>query len=187
MPMPSITTRLGRPLLCAGALLVLRAPVASAQEKGQAAFAAIASVVQQLEADSTTDWTRVDLERLRQHLIDMDDVLLRSTVRAVSVPGGARFDITGTGRTQAAIQRIVADHAGMLAMEGGLLATAQRTPGGMTLTVTTKDPAAKAVARVRGLGFAGLLTLGEHHAMHHLMLARGQTMMDHGSHHMGRP
>ncbi|MEI6739058.1 MAG: hypothetical protein WCK74_01980 [Gemmatimonadaceae bacterium] len=182
-----MSARFVRTLLCTGALLMLRAPALSAQEKGQAAFAAIASVVQQLEADPATDWARVDLERLRQHLIDMDAVLLRSTVRSVAVPGGARFDITGTGRTRAAIQRIVADHAGMLAMEGGLLATAQQTPSGMTLTVTTKDPAGKAVSRVRGLGFAGLLTLGEHHAMHHLMLARGQTMMDHGSHHMGRP
>ena len=173
-----------RSLLCVAAGVLLCAPALSAQEKGQAAFAAIASVVQQLDADSSTDWSRVDLERLRQHLIDMDEVLLRSTVRSVAVPGGARFTVTGSGRTVTAIQRIVADHAGMLAMDGGLLAVTARAPGGMTLTVTTKDPAVKAVARVRGLGFAGLLTLGEHHAMHHLMLARGQTMMDH---HMGRP
>jgi hypothetical protein len=34
-----------------------------------------------LRADSTTDWTKVDIEGLRQHLIDMDDVTMRATVR----------------------------------------------------------------------------------------------------------
>jgi hypothetical protein len=39
---------------------------------GQDAFGAIAEVVQLLDADPQTDWSRVDLERLRQHLIDMN-------------------------------------------------------------------------------------------------------------------
>jgi hypothetical protein len=37
-----------------------------------------------------------------------------------------------------------------------------------------KDPADSAtVARIRGLGFAGLLTQGAHHQAHHLAMARG--------------
>ena len=38
---------------------------------------------------------------------------------------------------------------------------------------------AKAVARVRGLGFAGLLTQGAHHQAHHLAMARGEPVGDH--------
>ena len=37
---------------------------------GQDAFGAIAEVVGILDADPNTDWTKVDLERLRQHLIE---------------------------------------------------------------------------------------------------------------------
>jgi hypothetical protein len=48
-------------------------------------------------------------------------------------------------------------------------------PNGIRFTVTAKDRAdARQVARIRGLGFAGLLTEGDHHARHHLALARGE-------------
>src|SRR5438270_319404 len=40
-------------------------------EPGQSAFAAIQEIVQILEGDSRTDWTKVNIEALRQHLIDM--------------------------------------------------------------------------------------------------------------------
>jgi hypothetical protein len=47
--------------------------------------------------------------------------------------------------------------------------------------VTARDAEdAKAVARVRGLGFIGLLTLGAHHQPHHLAMARGRAMPGHG-------
>jgi hypothetical protein len=53
-------------------------------------------------------------------------------------------------------------------------------PGGVRLTVTVRTPGdARAVARVRGLGFAGLLVIGSHHAPHHLALARGNPPMEH--------
>ena len=37
----------------------------------QAAFATIADIVRKLKADSTTDWSKVNIEALRQHLIDI--------------------------------------------------------------------------------------------------------------------
>ena len=55
---------------------------------GQDAFGAIAEVVRLLDADSNTDWGKVNLERLRQHLIDMNEVVLRAQVKQASVPGG---------------------------------------------------------------------------------------------------
>ena len=48
----------------------------AAAPAGQDAFAAIAAVVAQLEADSTTDWSKVDIEALRRHLVAMNDVTL---------------------------------------------------------------------------------------------------------------
>jgi hypothetical protein len=51
-------------------------------------------------------------------------------------------------------------------------------PGGVRLTVTARGAAGdeKAVARLRGLGFIGLLTLGAHHGPHHLAMARGRAL-----------
>jgi hypothetical protein len=34
----------------------------------------------------------------------------------------------------------------------------------------------KLIAMIRGEGFAGLLTEGDHHARHHMALARGDAM-----------
>src|SRR4051812_7008429 len=48
------------------------------QSAGQDAFGAIQEIVLMLEADPKTDWSKVDLEALRQHLIDMNEVVLRA-------------------------------------------------------------------------------------------------------------
>ena len=57
------------------------------------AFGAIAEIVRILEADPTTDWAKVDLERLRQHLIDMNEVVLHSLVRQTPIAGGLAMEI----------------------------------------------------------------------------------------------
>ena len=149
-------------------------PQVSSGAVGQAAFAAITEVVRRLEADPATDWSKVDVERLRQHLIDMDDVTLRATVRATPVPGGARFVVRGTGRTVGAIQRMTRAHAGMLGTEGPYRATVTPLLDGAVMEIVgTGADRAGAERRIRALGFIGTLTLGDHHGMHHLMLATG--------------
>jgi hypothetical protein len=89
-------------------------PGTSTTMPGQDAFAAIAEVVRLLDADPQTDWSKVDLERLRQHLIDMNEVVLRSEVKQTPVPGGLAMEITGTGRTERAIRAMVVPHAAEL-------------------------------------------------------------------------
>lgn len=143
-------------------------------EPGQAAFAAIAEIVRILEADPTTDWAKVDLEALRQHLMDMDDLTMRATVRATPVPGGVAMEVTGSGRVQEAIRRMVTAHAPMLEDAGPWRATVTPAAMGVRFTVVARDMAdASTTARIRGLGFIGLMTQGAHHAEHHLMIARG--------------
>jgi hypothetical protein len=141
---------------------------------GQDAYAAIAEVVRILDADSSTDWSRVDLERLRQHLIMMNEVTLNSTVRQENVPGGARMDVSGGGRTAGAIRQMLRAHAAELNGMPDLRAEAVEIADGIRLAVTARDASnERLVSRIRGLGFAGLLTLGDHHGPHHLALARG--------------
>lgn len=148
-----------------------------ATQSGQAAFAAIAEVVKILEADSTTDWSKVNLEALRQHLIDMDNVTMRSQVRQTPIAAGLVMNVTGTPSVAAAIQRMVGMHTMMLGEGSEMVAKVVKIPGGMRFTVTARDSAdIRLVARIRGLGFIGLMTEGEHHQMHHLMVARSGMM-----------
>jgi hypothetical protein len=148
---------------------------------GQDAFGAIQEIVRILDGDPGTDWSKVNLERLRQHLIDMNDVVLRSTVKPGVVPAGLAMDVTGTGRTEQAIRSMVIPHAVELDSMPQWSAKTERIPGGVRLTVRAKDPNdAKTIARIRGLGFIGLLTEGAHHQPHHLAMAKGEEMQGHG-------
>jgi hypothetical protein len=147
---------------------------------GQDAFGAIAEIVRILDADPATDWSKVDLERLRQHLIDMNEVVLRSAVKETPVPGGLAMEVTGTGRTEQAIRAMVVPHALELDRMAEWSAKAESVPGGVRLTVVAERPDdAKLVARIRGLGFAGLMTHGAHHQPHHLAMAKGELLTGH--------
>ena len=147
---------------------------------GQDAFGAIAEIVRLLDADPATDWAKVDIERLRQHLIDMNEVVLRSAVKQTPITGGLAMEITGTGRTEQAIRAMVVPHAGELDRLPFFSARTESIPGGIRLTVLARHPDdAKVVARMRGLGFAGLITEGAHHQAHHLAMAKGEALIGH--------
>jgi hypothetical protein len=146
---------------------------------GQDAYGAIAEVVRLLQADPSTDWSKVNIEALRQHLIDMNDVTLRSRVTQTNVPAGLKMVVTGEGRTEAAIRRMTTSHGASLASLG-LTAVSTPAPGGAIFTVTATDTTNTAlIAQLRGLGFAGIMTLGNHHAPHHLAIAAGQAIPGH--------
>jgi hypothetical protein len=147
---------------------------------GQDAFGAIAEIVRILEADPATDWGTVDVERLRQHLIDMNEVVLHSVVKQTPVSGGLAMEITGAGRTEQAIRAMVVPHAAELDRMPSFTAKTETIPGGVRLTVIAKRPDdAKLVARIRGLGFAGLIVQGAHHQPHHLAMAKGEALAGH--------
>ena len=148
---------------------------------GQDAFGAIAEIVRILEADPATDWSKVDMERLRQHLIDMNEVILHSVVKQTSIAGGLAMEISGSGRTEQAIRAMVVPHAAELNRLPEWSATAAVIPGGVRLTVVAKRPDdTKLLGRIRGLGFAGLMTQGAHHQPHHLAMAKGEALSGHG-------
>jgi hypothetical protein len=155
-----------------------RASSPTAIPPGQAAYATMAAIVAMLEADSTTDWSKVNIEALRQHLIVMNEVVLGARARQTSVPGGAAMDVTGDGRVAESIRTMLRNHSTMLARMGPYRTSVDDIPGGVRWTVTAADSNdARTVAKIRGLGFAGLLTLGDHHTPHHTALARGEPMM----------
>jgi hypothetical protein len=125
-----------------------------------------------LEADPATDWSKVDIDALRQHLVDMNNVTLEARVASAPVDGGVRYDVTGDGPVGASIRRMVTAHAATMNGWDGWSFEATPIDGGASLAVR---PPAKDAMKLKGLGFFGVLTLGMHHQIHHLMLARGQS------------
>jgi hypothetical protein len=144
---------------------------------GQDAFGAIQEIVRILDDDPKTDWSKVDLEALRPHLIDMNEVALKADERPKAIDGGLQIAVTGSGRTLLAIQRMVPEWARMANALNGWSAEATPLPNGELLTVTAKTP--KEIAYIRGLGFIGLLASGSWHQPHHLMMARGESLPMH--------
>ena len=122
-------------------------------------------------ADPATDWSKVDIDALRQHLVDMNAVTLEARVARSPVDGGVRFDVTGDGPVRVLIRRMVLAHAATMNGVDGWTFTATPIEGGASLLVGAPP---KDAAKLEGLGFFGLMTLGMHHQMHHLMLARGK-------------
>jgi hypothetical protein len=144
---------------------------------GQDAFGAIEEIVQILDADPKTDWSKVDLEALRQHLIDMNEVTLRADAASKQIDGGLEIAVTGAGRTLVAIQRMVPAWAQTMNGHQGWSTKAASLPNGERLTVTATDP--KEIQYIRGLGFIGLLVSGSHHQPHHLAMAKGEFDHEH--------
>jgi hypothetical protein len=143
-------------------------------ESGQAVFAVIGEIIRLLEADPTTDWSSVDLEALRRHLRDMDQVALYSRVTATRVPGGEQWIVQGDGSTVAAIRRMTAAHVMMMQQDTTVVITRREIPRGVRLIVTARDAADRqAEAKIRALDFIGFMASGDHHRHHHLMIARG--------------
>jgi hypothetical protein len=75
---------------------------------------------------------------------------------------------------------MVVPHALELDRMADWSAKTESVPGGVRLTVVAeRSDDAKVVARIRGLGFAGLMTQGAHHQPHHLAMAKGEPLPGH--------
>ena len=140
-----------------------------AQETGQDAFAALDEIVEILRADPGTDWAQVSIGALRQHLQDMQVLTLMLEVREVPVTDGLRMFIPRRGAGGGAAGRMVPAHAPFVAAETGWSSEIVAQDDALVWTVTSVT----ASAQIRGLGFFGLMTVGNHHSLHHMMLARG--------------
>jgi hypothetical protein len=146
-------------------------------EAGQAAFAVIAEIVALLDADPNTDWSKVDIGALREHLVDMNELILNAVAREEPIPGGLQIEVTGEGRTLRAIRDMVPAHAAELAKIEGWKVEAAAQQEGARLRVTSTDPQQQ--ERIRGLGFFGLMATGAHHQAHHWAIATGQPVHEH--------
>jgi predicted RNA binding protein YcfA (HicA-like mRNA interferase family) len=138
---------------------------------GQEAFGTIQEIVRILEADPSTDWSKVNIGALREHLIDMDEVTMRAHATERAQDDGIEITVTGEGRTLGAIKRMVPAHAREL-IALGWKARTDELPNGVRLVVTSSDP--REVVKLKALGFIGIMVQGAHHQPHHLMMAKGE-------------
>ena len=134
----------------------------------QDAFSAIRAVVTQLEANPDTDWSKISIEALRNHLIDMHEVTVNAEVETTEVEGGASYRVTGTGRALEAIRNMVPRHASQMTGESDWTAVTEEIENGVEVTVTAAVD--DQVAKIRALGFMGFMVSGDHHEMHHMAI-----------------
>lgn len=142
------------------------------KEFGEAGFAAIAEIVSQLSANPTTDWSTVNINGLREHLVLMNRLVTGAQVLDKAVPQGVQFNVTGSPAVLAAIQTMVPAHAVELDKMDEFKASTILSEDGTALTVTGNS--ATDAAKIKGLGFFGLMATGSHHQMHHFAMATGQ-------------
>ena len=146
-------------------------PASQPTMPGQDAFGAIQEIVQMLQSDPRTDWSKVNIEALRQHLIDMNEVTLHAAAAQRALDNGIEITVTGEGRTLDAIKRMVPAHVAEL-REIGWNAKADELPNGVKLTVMATD--SQPLTKLKALGFMGIMVQGSHHQPHHLMMAKGE-------------
>jgi hypothetical protein len=140
---------------------------------GQEAFGTIQEVVRILEADPTTEWSKVNIAALREHLVDMNEVTLHAAASERMLDNGIEIAVTGEGRTLEAIKRMIPAHVQELSRIGWNAKT-EDLPNGVKLTVISAD--ARQVTKLKRLGFMGIMVQGAHHQPHHLAMAKGEFM-----------
>lgn len=139
-------------------------------EGGQAAFTAIAEIVALLNADPNTDWSQVDIDRLRHHLVDMNELTLNAVAVRRLDGNAVVFEISGHGRTLQAIKAMVPTHALELAKIAGWdVSTEVKSQSVILKLVANADE----LKKIQALGFFGLMAMQAHHQAHHWGMATG--------------
>jgi hypothetical protein len=142
---------------------------------GQDAFGTIQEIIALLEADPSTDWSRVSISKLRAHLLDMDLLITSTHATEKNTKGGLEIIVNAEGRALQAVQKMLPAHAPNINGVNGWKVAVELTAKGGKLTVTTP----KEIARIRGLGFYGIMATGNHHQAHHYSMARGENVHAH--------
>jgi len=132
-------------------------------ESGTDIFATIQEVIHKLSTDPDTDWSKVNLEALRQHLRDMFEFSYNVDVLSQqAIEHGVKIKVKPvTVRAEKALDKVLNAHPMMLKMETGWDMQSTKTDREYQIIVTTTNPSE--IDKIRGLGYIGLLAIGNHH------------------------
>ena len=144
-------------------------------EPGQSAFAAIAEIVTKLESNPNTNWNVIDIKGLREHLRDMNKVIIDAVTVAKEIDGGMQFTVTGGVDVKSSIRRMTLAHATFMNNVNGWEYKAKKVDGGAVVTVLVPP---QDQAKIKALGFFGMIASGSHHQLHHWKMALGQNAHD---------
>lgn len=144
------------------------------KQTGSDVFDAMQEVIEQLKADPNTDWAKVNLESLRQHLIDMKAFTESVEVlEQQAIENGIKMLVKPeTPRAAKALENMLTMHPKMMKMERNWEMKASKNGEIWEITCTTPDP--KEVDLLRGLGYIGIIVEGAHHQVHHWMMSTGK-------------
>ena len=141
-------------------------------ESGADPFATLQEVITALEANPDTNWEKVNIEALRLHLVEMQDMIINVDVKQQHIDNGFQAVVTSTtNRAVKSLTRVLSGHPAQMKAETGWDMQVQNNDGVFTLTVTTKK--AHDIAKIRGLGYIGVMAYGNHHQPHHWAIASG--------------
>lgn len=150
-------------------------------EAGNDAFGTIQEVIARLNSDPDTDWSKVNIEALRQHLVDMNEMTLNvEVISQTPIEQGVTVIVKPlTARSAGALQRVFQAHPAQLKRESGWLMQVEQSGDRYILTTTTESP--DEISKIRALGYIGLMAYGAHHQLHHWAMASGEN--PHDQHH----
>ncbi len=148
------------------------------KEAGNAIFGTLQETIKMLDANPETDWEKVDLEGLRQHLIDMEN--FTSGVDVLSnekIAKGSKIVIRAKSKVaHDSLSRALKAHPSMMQSETGWTMGVEQNKERFTLTIETQKP--EEITRLRALGYIGVMALGDHHQVHHWLMASGSNPHD---------
>ena len=149
-----------------------RKPTTVLTEAGTDPFAVIQEAITLLEANPDTDWSMVNIEALRLHLVEMQDMTLNVTVEQEPIKLGFKGVITPTtNRALQSMSRVLSVHPSQMKEETGWDMVVTNNNGIFTIAVTTDQ--LQDVDKIRGLGYIGIMAYGNHHQPHHWAMASG--------------
>ena len=144
-------------------------------EAGTDPFAVIQEAIALLEANPDTDWSTVNIEALRLHLIEMQDMTLNVTVEQQPISLGFMAVITPTtNRALQSMAQVLSAHPSQMKEETGWDMVVTNNNGIFTIAVTTDQ--LQDVDKIRGLGYIGIMAYGSHHQPHHWAMASGENL-----------
>lgn len=142
-------------------------------EAGNDAFGTLQEALQQLLADPKTDWSKVNMEALRQHLADMRNFTLDvDVIKQTPTKNGIEVILAPNNKqVSESLVRVFAAHPGQLKNETGWDMKTFKQGNHYKITVTANTP--EDIVKIQGLGYIGIMTWGNHHQAHHWMMAKG--------------
>lgn len=148
-------------------------------EAGNDIFGTIQEVITNLNANTDTDWDKVNIEALKQHLLDMRDMTINvEVISQKRLKNGSEILIKPSNkRSIQAMKKVLSAHPEQLKKETNWQMRVQKQGDKYLLTTTTNKPIE--VSKIVGLGYIGLMAYGNHHQPHHWSMATGNNPHSH--------